>query len=104
MTTPRKGARSAGKGLGSGGNNRGRVKARLERQAAAQRAERTLLGGMSRRDLAAKARLNHSHVCRALRGERRLSADAVEKVAKAAGLSMDETHGLLRTIVSAAAD
>jgi transcriptional regulator with XRE-family HTH domain len=74
------------------------------RKDAAQRAERLLLGTMSRRDLAAKARLNHSHVCRALKGERRLSADALEKVSKAVGMPMDDVLGLFRTIAAAAAD
>lgn len=84
--------------------SRAKVLAREARIAAAEKAERELLGGMSRRDLAARAHINHSHICRALRGERRLSADALEKVGKAMALPMDDVLRLFRTIAAAAAD
>lgn len=53
---------------------------------------------MSRRALARKARLDISHVSRALRGERGLSPEAVSAIATALGLTMDEFYAKLRAM------
>lgn len=53
---------------------------------------------MSRRALARKARLDISHVSRALRGERGLSLEAVSAMAVALGLTMDEFYRKLQAV------
>lgn len=64
------------------------------------KAERRLLGQLSRRLLADRARLHHSYICRILRGERQPSLPAARAMAKALKISMDEFYDRLLAVTN----
>lgn len=72
------------------------------RRAAAERSrrERRLLGQLSRRLLAERAKLHHSYVCYILRGERRPSLAAARAMSKALRLTMDEFYDRLLAVTN----
>lgn len=59
---------------------------------------RQILGNLSRRELARRAGIHVSYLSRALRGERRLSADKLEAVAAAIKMPMPGLHTRLRAL------
>lgn len=59
---------------------------------------REILGNLSRRELARRAGIHVSYLSRALRGERRLSADKLEAVAAAIKMPMPGLHTRLRAL------
>lgn len=64
------------------------------------KAERRLLGQLSRRLLADRAKLHHSYVCYILRGERRPSMAAARAMARALKISMDEFYDRLLAVTN----